>query len=69
MKSDCLAVDKKEPKNVGLRDCGYYKGSFLREVEKELQSKAFVVKTGLTQFTKAEQLAYMVLQSQGYFND
>lgn len=67
--SDCPAVAQEEPKLVGLYDCGYYKSSFLREVENELQSKAFVVKTGLTKFTKAEQLAYMVLQSQGYFND
>ena len=54
-------------KVTGLYNCGYYNTSFLREVERELQEKAFTVRSGLTNFTKAEQLAYMVLESQGFF--
>ena len=54
---------------TGLHNCGYYKKSFLQEVVKELQDKAFVVKSGLDVFSKAEQLAYLVLNSQGFFDD
>lgn len=54
-------------KVTGLHNCGYYNTSFLREVERELQEKAFTVRSGLTNFTKAEQLAYMVLESRGFF--
>lgn len=58
-----------DPKLTTFYNCGYYKTSFLREVEKEIQSKAFRVRSGLDVFSKAEQLAYMVLESQGYFNE
>lgn len=58
-----------EPNLVGLYDCGYYKTSFLREVESEPQSKAFVVKAGLATFSRAEQLAYMILESRDYFHE
>ena len=54
-------------KVTGLYNCGYCNTSFLREVERELQEKAFTVRSGLDNFTKAEQLAYMVLESQGFF--
>jgi hypothetical protein len=57
-----------KPKVTGLYDCGYYDTSFLLSVEKELQRKAFQVKSGLDAFTKAEQLAYMVLDSQGFLS-
>ena len=56
-----------EPKVTGLYDCGYYKTPFLRQVEEELQRKAFTVSSGLDKFSKAEQLAYLVLESQGFF--
>lgn len=56
-----------EPKVTGLYNCGYYDTSFLRDVEKELRCKAFLVSSGLDKFSKAEQLAYMVLESQGFF--
>ena len=57
------------PKFVGLYKCGYYESSFLRDVVEELQRKAFTVNTGLDEFSKAEQLAYMVLDVQGFFNE
>jgi hypothetical protein len=56
-------------KATGLHNCGYYKTSFLHEVVKELQDKAFVVKSGLDVFSKSDQLAYLILNSQGFFDD
>jgi len=54
-------------KALGLHNCGYYNASFLREVERELQSKAIVVRAGCASFSKADLLAYKVLESQGFF--
>lgn len=52
---------------VGLYNCGYYKRQFLEEVAQEFREKAFVVQSGLESFSKAETLAFMVLESQGFF--
>jgi hypothetical protein len=52
---------------VGLYNCGYYRSKFLEKVEEEIQRKALRVRLGVDSFSSAEQLAYMVLKSQGYF--
>lgn len=54
-------------KTVSLTAPTYYYADFLREVEEEIQKKAFVVKAGIDQFSKAETLAYCLLQANGYF--
>ena len=54
-------------KVIHLYNCGWYEPEFLEKVEKEIQNKAFLVKSGMDTFSAAEQLAYSVLQSQGYF--
>lgn len=53
---------------VGLYNSGYYFKDFLEEVEQEIQQKAFRVQAGIDTFSKAEQLAYMVLEQNGYFS-
>ena len=60
-------MSNKKPKVIGFENCGYYYVEFLQKVEKELQRKAFTVQAGMGSFSAAEQLAYTILQSQGYF--
>lgn len=43
-------------------DNTYYSTPFIKEVVEELMKKAFVVRTGLDEFTKAEILALHVLR-------
>ena len=45
----------------------YYYIDFLEEVEEEIQKKAFLVNSGLDEFSKAEIFAYWALQANGYF--
>ncbi len=60
-------MSRNSSKLVGLYDCGYYHSKFLEKVEKEIQHKALRVRLGIDSFSSAEQLAYMVLKSRGYF--
>lgn len=60
-------MSKHPAKLVGLYNCGYYRPEFLEKVEKEIQHKALRVRLGMDSFSSAEQLAYMVLKSKGYF--
>jgi len=60
-------MSKHRSKLVGLYDCGYYRPEFLEKVEKEIQHKALRVRLGIDSFSSAEQLAYMILKSRGYF--
>lgn len=57
----------KLPKVVGLSMATYFDRSFLIEVEKEIQQKALKVRFGLETFTKAETLAYLVMENNGFF--
>lgn len=56
-----------EPKIVSLNNTTWFYSSFLRELEKEIQGKAYEVQAGIDKFSKAEMFAYMVLQNNGYF--
>ena len=47
----------------------YYYVHFLEEVAEELRQKAFLVQSGLDSVTKAEQLAYAVLYSNGFLQE
>ena len=58
---------KKTP-NVVKVDNTYIYVHFLREVEQEIQQKAFAVKAGLDVFSKAELFAYTLLEAKGYFS-
>jgi hypothetical protein len=60
-------MSNEKPKVIGFENCGYYYVEFLQKVEEELQRKTFTVRAGIDSFSAAEQLAYAVLQSQGYF--
>ena len=55
------------PKVVRLSTATYFNRSFLIEVEKEIQQKALKVRFGLETFTKAETLAYLVMENNGFF--
>jgi hypothetical protein len=60
-------MSNEKRKVIRFENCGYYYVEFLQKVEEELQRKAFTVRAGIDSFSTAEQLAYTVLQSQGYF--
>ena len=60
-------MSNEKRKVIGFENCGYYYVEFLQKVEEELQRKAFTVRAGMDSFSAGEQLAYTVLQSQGYF--
>ena len=62
-----MSKTQQSQKAVSLTAPVYYNADFLQEVEKEIQKKAFVVITGMDQFSKAETLAYCLLQANGYF--
>jgi hypothetical protein len=56
------------PPKVVKVDNTYFYAHFLREVEQEIQQKAFVVNAGLDTFSKAELFAYTLLEARGYFS-
>lgn len=45
----------------------YFYEDFLKEVEDEIQKKAFLVSSGVDSFTRAELFAYETLKANGYF--
>lgn len=51
--------------NLSLRP--YFYEDFLKELEKEIQKKAFLVSSGVDSFTRAELFAYETLKANGYF--
>ena len=57
-----------KPPEVVKVDNTYVYVHFLREVEQEIQQKAFAVNAGLDTFSKAELFAYMLLEARGYFS-
>jgi hypothetical protein len=63
-----MSKTQQSQKAVSLTAPMYYNADFLQEVEEEIQKKAFVVITGMDQFSKAETLAYCLLQANGYFS-
>lgn len=52
---------------ISLSASTYYYTDFLKEVEEEIQKKAFLVNAGLDKFSKAEIFAYWALHANGYF--
>ena len=46
----------------------YFYEDFLKELEKEIQKKAFLVALSLDSFTRAELFAYETLKANGYFS-
>lgn len=65
-----MAEQVTPPRVIALtRNPGYYYVHFLEEVAEELRQKAFLVRSGLDSVTKAEQLAYAVLCSNGFLQE
>ena len=54
---------------TGLGNCGFYDTQFIKDLVVELRNKAYIVRSGLDEFTKAETLAYMILLDQGLFDE
>jgi hypothetical protein len=54
-------------KITSLTGTTYFYVDFLKEVEEEIQKKAFLVSSGLDSFTRAELFAYEALKANGYF--
>ena len=59
-------TEQKPPKVIKVADC-YFHATFIAELIKELNGKAFLVETGLDTVSKSDQFAYCVLQRLGYF--
>jgi hypothetical protein len=66
-----IPIKMSEPEQIrrviSLSASTYYYTDFLKEVEEEIQKKAFLVNAGLDKFSKAEIFAYWALHANGYF--